>query len=83
MPIETNDLNKALNSWPEGTLGFSEESELITTLHQLCKNNGYGRVHQLMNDIEDIWRNPEKMIDYQQRRERRISSLIEARNAQE
>lgn len=63
--IPDADLTTLLNSWPEQTVGFNNDVELITILNQLCKRHGYGRVHQLMEGIEDLWRHPEKEPEYQ------------------
>lgn len=70
--IPDADLTTLLNSWPEGTNGFNSDVSLITTLNQLCKQHGYGRVHQLAEAIEDLWRNPEKELEYQARHDERM-----------
>jgi len=42
--------------WPDGTLGYAQEKQVVRLLNQLCKEYGYGRVPQLAAAIEDIWR---------------------------
>lgn len=54
----TEEALSYLNSWPEGTLGHSQDKQLIATLIALCSEFGYGRVGQLANDIEELWRDP-------------------------
>jgi len=56
----SDDQLKCLNSWPEGTAGYVEDEQLITLMNLLCKRHGYGRVGQLAQAIEQIWRDPEK-----------------------
>jgi len=70
--IPDADLTTLLNSWPQGVIGFNNDVALITTLNQLCKQHGYGRVHQLMEAIEDLWRHPEKEPEYQAQRVERM-----------
>ena len=56
----TDEQLACLNSWPEGTVGHIQEQQLISVVHQLCKQHGYGRMAQLVQGIEEIWRNPEE-----------------------
>lgn len=55
-----DDQLKCLNSWPQGTTGHIEDEQLITLMNLLCKRHGYGRVSQLAQAVEEIWRNPEE-----------------------
>lgn len=72
--VNSQDL-MVLNGWPEYALGFQEENQLIELLNELCKKHGYGRIAQLAEQIEDIWRNPEKLKEYAQARQKRIQEL--------
>ena len=62
----------SLNSWPEGTRGYYTDVELIHSLITLCNLHGYGRVHQLMEQIEEIWRNPESVSKFEKQRMDRL-----------
>jgi hypothetical protein len=74
-------LNESLNGWPPSTKGHSIEMDLINKLSDLCKEHGYGRVHQLAGQIWDIWNHPEKAETYKKYTEARNKMLIEARNS--
>jgi hypothetical protein len=76
-PIDVSDL-LVLNCWRDGTVGWHKENQLISLLNELCKEFGYGRVPQLANAIEDIWRHPEKREIYLQQRKQRLEDLAEA-----
>lgn len=75
--IPDADLTTLLNSWPAGTVGFNNDVELIITLNQLCKKHGYGRIPQLMEAIEDLWRHPEKEPEYQAQHDERMGLIKE------
>ena len=65
--IATNDL-LCLISWPENSVGYFQEKAIIEILHHLCKEFGYGRIPQIVQQIEDIWRSPEKIETYREER---------------
>jgi len=73
--IPDEDLNGLLNGWPEGTVGHQIDGELITTLNQLGKKHGYGRLHQVTEAIEDLWRHPQKKLEYQAIHDKRMEIL--------
>lgn len=77
-PVQQDEL-KCLICWPEGTAGYANELALITILNRMCQESGYGRVPQLTAQIEDIWRNPGKVAEYQQQREHHLNELSEVR----
>ena len=56
----TNEQLACLNTWPEGTVGHSEDIKLIALVNELCKRHGYGRMGQLVAAVEEIWRDPEE-----------------------
>lgn len=60
-PVENTALD-CLNAWPEGTEGHEIDEEVIHIINKLCQLHGYGRVPQLANAIEEIWRDPETAI---------------------
>ena len=53
------ELNYALVTFPEGTLGHQEELRMIASIHDLCMKHGFGRVHQVVQAVHDIWRQNE------------------------
>jgi len=71
---DNKDLD-CLNSFPEGTYGNFGDHLLISGLNALCKQHGYGRVHQVMSSIEDIWRHPEKITSYKKDQEDHMKAL--------
>lgn len=72
-----------LNSWPLKTNGYNEEILLILELKKLCDIHGYGRVHQLMQGIHDIWRDPEKVEDFKKSRKAHLKFMAECRDENE
>ena len=75
--IDRPSLNEllCLNSWPEDTVGFHNENLLILEIKKLCDIHGYGRMHQLLEQIEDIWRNPESVEKFKKLREQRLKMI--------
>ena len=69
----------ALVRWPYSTIGEQNEIEVIKTLLSLCRKFGFGRVPQLAKQIEDIWRNPEKLKSYEKEKEEHLAWMEEAR----
>jgi len=65
-----------LNSWPNGMGAHDIEEELISALLHLCRVYGFGRVPQLAQQIEDIWRHPEQVAHYENERAERIQLLL-------
>jgi hypothetical protein len=55
---------KSLIRWPEGTVGYQNELDMLIKMRALCEAHGYGRVPQIAAEIEDIWRNPENVEKY-------------------
>ena len=68
-----------LNTCEEGTIGWIEEQQVIGTLLELCDKHGYGRIPQLTRAIEDLWRNPEKLAEYEKARNDQLKFLRECR----
>ncbi len=79
--IETPSIEelKCLIQWPEGTVGYQEELAIVNRLLSMCEQFGFGRVPQLAAQIEDIWRNPDKVAEYQALKEREAKWMEEAR----
>ena len=66
-----------LNGWPEGTIGYNQETRIIALLLTLCQGHGFGRIPSLAAQVEDIWRHPERIEYYQQVRDRRQELLAQ------
>ena len=69
--IETPKMSdlECLVMWPKGSVGERQEREVVSTLLHLCEKHGFGRVPQLANAIEKIWRDPESVKDFQAEKE--------------
>ncbi len=74
-PPTEEDLISALNGWPEGTVGYEKEKKLIKELNTLGRKHGYGRLNQLTEMIEDLYRNPENLQNYKNERLKHIKLL--------
>lgn len=64
-----NDLD-CLVGWPVGSAGEAREREVVRQLLSLCEENGFGRVSQLAQQIEDVWRKPAKIAEYREEQQR-------------
>ena len=53
---------ECLNTYPKGTVGYWEERALVQDLLELCQKDGFGRVSQLSQLIEEIWRDGDEAI---------------------
>ena len=53
---------ECLIMWPKGTAGYWTERAVLNDLLRLCKEHGFGRVPQLAQQIEEIWRGGEESI---------------------
>ena len=72
---------ECLIMWPRGTRGWEAERELILVLDRLCREHGYGRVPQVVEGIEVIWRNPAKVADYREVQKEHLEFMAECRKA--
>lgn len=79
MKTPTDAELSCLNSWPGGTNGYIQETELIHDLNELCKKHGYGRVPQVAQAINEIWNNPDEISKWLDYREKRLKLLAECR----
>lgn len=76
MKTPSRDDLRCLNHWPEGTNGYAQEEALLGDLLRLCELHGFGRVAQLTESIEEIWRGGEAAIKkHELDRKRRIELL--------
>lgn len=73
-PLIIEDV-ECLISWPDNTVGYDNEKILLQILIKLCEEQGYGRVPQLANKIEEIWRDPSKQKEYEQERKEHLARL--------
>jgi hypothetical protein len=68
-----------LNYWPEGTVGHQEEERALRILNDLCVHLGYGRVHQMMAAIKEIWDDPTQLDGYRKMQAALLRQLEESR----
>jgi len=71
----TEEELQCLVDWPEGTTGNQDEKSMLKCLIALCDSQGFGRVHQMMNAIEEIWRDPKKVEKWKKLKTERFASL--------
>ena len=50
-------------SWPKGTNGYEDEKRVLSTLLNLCRLHGFGRVPQMAAGVEKVWRKEEEAIE--------------------
>ena len=60
---------------------WQEESQVVDILLSLCEKHGFGRIPQIASQIEDIWRNPEKLKEYQEWRKNHLEFMAQCREA--
>tara|TARA_R110000824_G_scaffold68263_5_gene176727 strand:+ start:441 stop:701 length:261 start_codon:yes stop_codon:yes gene_type:complete len=77
-PIEDGELD-CLVMWPEGTLGFQREQEVLRLLNKLCKEIGYGRIPQLALQMEALWRDSGKHGEFQDARDTHLDLISQTR----
>ena len=70
---------RCLNAWPEDTVAYNYEEQLIAHMLELCKLHGFGRMEQLMSAIHEIWGDPEATKKWQEFREERMTLLSNLR----
>jgi len=75
----TDEALKSLIMWPEGTVGYHNELNLLKQMRDMCDKHGYGRVPQLANAVEDLWRNPENIEKYQKEQKAHNDQMEEYR----
>lgn len=71
---------ECLIAWPPDTVGEISERVLIDKLLELCHIYGFGRVPQVAEQIEDLWRNPEKRTVYEKSKRTHLNMLEKARS---
>jgi len=75
---------ECLVMWPSGSRGEQNERIVLKRLLQLCNENGYGRVSQLAEQIEDIWRNEEEAkIKYQKHKDGHLAFMEKCKEEME
>jgi hypothetical protein len=50
--------------FPRGSVGWDMELALAKILNALCEQHGYGRVSQMAQCIEKLWREPGSIEEY-------------------
>ena len=71
----TEDDVRCLVMWPENTVGYNREYEVILKLLSMCREHGFGRIPQIASQIEALWRNPEKKIEFLERQKEQVEFL--------
>jgi hypothetical protein len=66
-----------LITWPPGSRGEQSDRIMLLAYLDLCKTHGYGRMKQIAESVEDIWRNPEKTADYQKQKIKHLRDMEE------
>ena len=74
---------ECLIMWPDGTVGYHDERAAIRKYLSLCKQIGFGRMAQLAESVEDIWRNPEAVSRYQEMKDEHFKMMDGALEALE
>jgi hypothetical protein len=72
--VNPDDL-KCLVWWPNNSIGANQEEAAVRELVKLMNVIGYGRIPQLADQIRDIWYSPEKIAEYQKRKEEHLELL--------
>lgn len=78
-----SDTLRCLIRWPEGSVGWQREEALIKALNDLCKLFGYGRVPQVAEQIEQIWRDPDKVAKFLEEQRQHNEFVASCRKAME
>lgn len=73
-PVNDTELD-CLVMWPPGTVGESQEQAIVRVLNKLCRTHGYGRVPQLAQQIENLWRDASKAAEYEREKQNHLKFL--------
>lgn len=66
---------ECLIMWPKGSKGESQERNAIISHIEQCKINGWGRMTQIAEWIDDIWRHPENVESYKKMQKKHFKDL--------
>jgi hypothetical protein len=72
METPTFEEVECLVGWPKGTTGEFNDKIMLMTYMDLCKENGFGRMSQIAQQVDDIWRNPKKVAHYKKAQKKRF-----------
>ena len=72
--ITDEELN-ALVMWPDKTVGHRHELLVLKKLADIGNEIGYGRLSQLAEQLEDLWRHPEHIETYNKSRNEYIRQM--------
>ena len=73
-PVEKKEL-ECLIRWPAGSPGEASERYVLHLLLDLCRKQGFGRIPQLVKQIQEIWRDPEKVKEFQKEKEEHLAFM--------
>jgi hypothetical protein len=73
-PPEMEEL-ECLIHWPKGSVGEKQDREALKIYTDLCKELGFGRMRQLAEGVEQIWRNPEAVTEYEKFKKQHFENL--------
>jgi hypothetical protein len=79
----TTEQLKSLIRWPEGTVGYQNELDMLIKMNAFCEEHGYGRIPQIASEIEEIWRNPESVEKYLKEQKVHNDLIAEYKNKSE
>jgi len=66
---------ECLIRWPSGSQGETKERDMLKTYIDLCKENGFGRMSQIADEVEDIWRHPKSVAKYEKEKKNFFKEL--------
>ena len=72
--VNSDDL-ACLITWPKNTVGYRKELNAFNIINMLCKELGYGFIHQLTCNIEKIWREPESIEGFKLAQKKRLEFM--------
>lgn len=65
--------------WPAGTRGHDQEMGAITYLLMVARTVGYGRMAQLAAQLDELWRDPGRKVEFEQRQREFLKMMEEGR----
>lgn len=73
-PLTPPDV-ECLIAWPKSSVGEEQERVLLNVLLSACNEFGYGRVSQLVEQIRDLWRRPEREAVYAEEKRQHLEAI--------
>ena len=63
---------EVLIMWPKGCIGYDQEMAAVKILLALAESQGYGRLSQLAQWIEQLWQEPRLIKEFQRMRDQHL-----------